>query len=142
MFTTYSYEPLRQSFCLCTESVETISSCLQTLPTKKATGCDNMHAYLIKEAAPVIVYFLTSVINHSIVIGKVPKQWKQARVTSVHKGGDITIMNNYRPISTLPVYPKAPYWGNFCSQCMFETFPNKPAFVKLANLLMTLPYIQ
>ena len=31
-------------FYLCTESVETISSCLQTLPTKKATGCDNMPA--------------------------------------------------------------------------------------------------
>ena len=57
----------------------------------------------MKEAAPVIVYSLTSIINNSVVTGKVPKQWKQARVTPVHKGGDKTIMNNYRPISALPV---------------------------------------
>ena len=31
---------------------------------------------------------------------------EQARVTPVHKGGDKTIMNNYRPISTLPVLSK------------------------------------
>lgn len=94
------------NFYMCTESAETIFSCLQTLPTKKATGCDNMPAYLIKEAAPVIVYSLTNIINYSIVTGKVPKQWKQARVTPVHKGGDKTIMNNYRPISTHPFLSK------------------------------------
>ena len=63
-------------------------------------------SYLIKEAAPVIVYSLTSIINYSIVTGKVPKQWKQARVTPIHKGGDKTIRNNYRPISTFPVLSK------------------------------------
>ena len=94
------------NFYMCTESAETIFSCLRTLPTKKAMGCDNMPAYLIKEAAPVIVYSLTNIINYSIVTGKVPKQWKQARVTPVHKVGDKTIMNNYRPISTLPFLSK------------------------------------
>ena len=94
------------NFYLCTESAETIFSCLQTLPTKNTMGCDNMPAYLIKEAAPVIVHSLTIIINYSIVTGKVPKQWKQARVTPVHKGGDKTIMNNYQPISTLPVLSK------------------------------------
>lgn len=82
-------------------STESISNYLKTLPAKKATGCDNLSAYLIKEAAPIIVYSLTSIISHSIVTGKVLNQWKQARVTPVHKGGDKTIMNNYRLISTL-----------------------------------------
>ena len=49
------------------------------------------------------MYSLTSIIDHSIITSKVPKQWKQARVTPVHKGGEKTIMNNYGPISTLPV---------------------------------------
>ena len=44
-------------------------------------------------------------------------------------------------LEELVMYPKAPYCDHFCSQYMFETFPSKPAFVKLANLQMTLPYI-
>ena len=31
--------------------------------------------------------------------GKLPKQWKHAYVTPIHKGGDTESANNYRPIS-------------------------------------------
>ena len=45
-------------------------------------------------------------MNTSIRTGIVPDQWKIANVIPLHKGGDSTSFNNYRPISLLSVYSK------------------------------------
>ena len=38
--------------------------------------------------------------------GIVPDEWKQARVVPLHKSGGQEVMDNYRPIATLPVISK------------------------------------
>ena len=93
-------------FSLQCVSVNTVFHYLQALHSKKAMGFDNIPALLIKEASRVIAPSIANIINHSIVSGEVPQQWKQARVIPVYKGNDATLMNNYRPISTLPVLSK------------------------------------
>ena len=35
-----------------------------------------------------------------------PNKWKEAKVTPLHKGGPSEEVNNYRPISILPVLSK------------------------------------
>ena len=98
--------PSDKSFNLSVVSVDVVYHHLKSVSTKKTAGFDNLPAYLIKEAAPVIAPVITSIINSSLRSGKVPVQWKRARVTPVFKGGDKTQMNNYRPISTLPILSK------------------------------------
>ena len=38
--------------------------------------------------------------------GKIPSDWKAAKVSPIHKGGDKTDKNNYRPISVISVVMK------------------------------------
>ena len=86
--------------------IKTVIEYLQTLSVKKVTGCDNMPARLVNEAAQVIGPSVTKIINHSIFTGNVPTQWKWARISPVFKGGDRLQMSNFQPISVLPVLSK------------------------------------
>ena len=45
-------------------------------------------------------------MNLSLTTGIVPDEWKQARVVPLYKSGGQEVMDNYRPISILPVISK------------------------------------
>ena len=60
----------------------------------------------LSSSAPSISAPLTVIINLSITTAVVPEDWKHARVVPLHKGGDNKAMDNYRPISVLPVASK------------------------------------
>ena len=49
---------------------------------------------------------LTLVLNESLRLGIFPEQLKFAKVVPVHKGGDKTLVENYRPISLLTTFSK------------------------------------
>jgi hypothetical protein len=46
---------------------------------------------------------ITHIFNLSLCTGNFPSKLKLARVTPLYKSGDIADMNNYRPISVLPI---------------------------------------
>ena len=73
------------------------------LSIKKATGLDGISSKHIKISAPVIVSSITKIFNSSISTGIFPDEWKLARVTPVHKNGSPSDVNNYRPISIIPI---------------------------------------
>ena len=50
---------------------------------------------------PVIAEQLTYILNLTVSEGKLPLEWKSARVMPLHKGGDRDNLDNYRPISRL-----------------------------------------
>ena len=79
---------------------------LQSIDNKKAVGLDGLNVKLLKQTAPAIVASLTKICNLSIETGVFPSQWKQARITPIHKGGPKDDCSNYRPISILPVLSK------------------------------------
>ena len=56
--------------------------------------------------APAISGSLTKLFNYSLSQGVFPSEWKQANMTPVPKSGDRHMVNNYRPISVLPVIAK------------------------------------
>jgi hypothetical protein len=76
---------------------------LRSLSPKKATGLDGVSARLLKAAAGEIAPSLTKVFNLSISTNVFPSQWKLAKVVPIHKGGPLVDVNNFRPISILPV---------------------------------------
>ena len=49
---------------------------------------------------------LCKLLNLSILTKSFPNHWKIAKVTPLHKGGARNDINNYRPISVLPVLSK------------------------------------
>ena len=83
-----------------------IEDILQTLSENKATGPDNLPAKLLKSAASIIATPIAHILNQSLRTGIIPSQWKCARVTPIYKGGEKTNMENYRPISVIPILAK------------------------------------
>ena len=72
------------------------------LTISKATGIDDISA----KVAPAIAEPLTRIFNMSIASGKFPMEWKAARLTPIFKKGQWSMLDNYRPISILPVISK------------------------------------
>jgi hypothetical protein len=60
----------------------------------------------LKLAAYVIDKPVAKIINTSLLKGIFPKAWKLARITPIHKAGPATNVENFRPISILPILSK------------------------------------
>ena len=79
---------------------------LRSIKRNKSTGIDNLPPCLLKDAARTISAPLTHLINLSLQTGLFPKDWKLAKIVPIHKSGSHSSIDNYRPISVLPVLSK------------------------------------
>ena len=95
-----------QKLCLLPVTESFVFKQLKGLKVKKATGLDRIPACLLKDSAAVITQSITFLVNLSLTTGIVPDERKQARVVPLHKSGERQVMDNYRPISILPVISK------------------------------------
>ena len=84
------------------EIVEIINS----LSNKRSSGHDGLSNCMLKKEKYVFARLLKPLINASITQGNFPTGLKTANVIPIFKKGDITNLNNYRPISLLPVLSK------------------------------------
>ena len=83
-----------------------ISRLIDKLSICKASGLDNISVRLLKLSAPTTINSLAYIINLVICKGIIPADWKSARVSAIHKNDSKLDLNNYRPISVLPVIAK------------------------------------
>ena len=81
---------------------QAVRKLINELKTNKALGYDNISAKMLKWLVDVISPLLTKVFNKYLSIGKYPDLFKIAKVTALHKNGDKSDCENYRPISVLP----------------------------------------
>ena len=79
---------------------------LSSLNPCKSTGIDKIPAKIIRIASPIIANSLTKIFNRAISNESIPSEWKVARVMPLHKKGLRNQLNNYRPISILPIVSK------------------------------------
>ena len=79
---------------------------INKLPNSKSVGLDKICTKILQIAAPAVAQPLTKIFNKSIVLGQFPLEWKAARVIPIFKKGQRTMLDNYRPISILPVASK------------------------------------
>jgi len=95
----------RNNFCVTnwrhTQPSEIIDIVKSEIHTNKSTGFDGVPAILIKWSADIISSKLTDIFNRSFDIKQYPRLLKIARVVALHKGGDRSKVENYRPISVL-----------------------------------------
>ena len=95
-----------KAFHLKTPSLDVVFNLLRNIDEKKATGLDMIPSKLLKMAASIVTPSLTAIFTKSIITGIYPTEWKMARVTPVFKKGEKSDLNNYRPISVIPVVSK------------------------------------
>ena len=87
-------------------SLSTVQKIVSRLENNKATGLDGINVRALKFGSPILSFYLTHLFNLSLSTGTVPLCWKKKRVTPVFKKGDSDDVNNYRPISILPITMK------------------------------------
>ena len=69
-------------------------------------GPDSIPASILKSCADTFAPILLHIFKKSYKTGVVPHQMKMATVVPLHKGGDKTSANNYRPVSLTPIIAK------------------------------------
>ena len=79
---------------------------LKSLGTSKAAGLDNIPPKLVKAAAEELAVPITTLANRSLTCGLFPNAEKAAKISPIYKSGDRAAIDNYRPISVLPVFSK------------------------------------
>jgi len=129
---------------LCTE--DQVLDLISTLDTKKASGADGISVRMIKATAPSIVCSLTKLFNLSLKFGKVPSDWKFARIVPIPKSGNPVNPSNYRPISILPVLNKLleKHIHNIISYHLHNVCPLSPnqwGYILQENLLPLLFFL-
>jgi len=72
---------------------------IDNLNKNKATGPDGISTRVLKELAPVLDEGLTVLFNRMIAEAHVPRSWRDAHVTPIHKKGARSDPGNYRPVS-------------------------------------------
>ena len=96
---------LNQSFFFQNTNVAEISDLISKFKNKKTT-VNNIPTFVIKKISSVISPMLAELFNDSVSSGNFPEKLKLGRVVPLHKSGSQTLINNYRPITTLSVFSK------------------------------------
>ena len=83
-----------------------VFSLLSKLYKSKATGLDRISAKLLRVCPDLIAESLCAIFNRSINTGIFPTDWKCSKVIPLFKKGERRDLNNYHPISIIPVVAK------------------------------------
>ena len=75
--------------------------------SKKAHGCDGNAVSMLQLCATEVAHPLRIIFNKCITTGMFPDSWKYANVQPIHKNDNRQTVNNYRPISLLPICGKS-----------------------------------
>ena len=83
-----------------------IKNVIKKLGWKKAQGYDDVPTSLIIDGADIIAQPLKSLINRCLKNSLFPSAEKCAKIIPIYKCDERSLMDNYRPISVLPVLSK------------------------------------
>ena len=76
-----------------------VAKLLSHLKINKASGPDNIPSQLFKELGEELAPCLANIFQSSIDSGKLPEDWRRAKIASAFKKGNTCQAENYRPIS-------------------------------------------
>jgi hypothetical protein len=87
-------------------SVEQIISKMKNLELGWTPGSDGIPSGFINLCADSLVFPLNIIFNKSLSTGAFPLHWKTEDIIPIHKSGSKTVVENYRGISIMSVFPK------------------------------------
>lgn len=78
-----------------------IENALKHMTRGKAPGPDGVVIELIQDSGPEVWARLAELFTKCLETSTIPSDWNEGSIVLLHKKGDITDINNYRPISLL-----------------------------------------
>jgi hypothetical protein len=87
-------------------SADNIAAVIKTLPRRKAPGPDSLRTEMLLPIRSQVAKILSLLFTICYQWSNTPLLWRQAQVVPIHKKGDVTDVNNYRPISLTSVIRK------------------------------------
>ena len=94
--------------------MDEVITVLSILNNNKAHGPDGIPACLLTETSSQIAPLLCALFNKLLHCGVLPDDWKLANVIPVHNLDEKSYVENYRPISLLPLISKV------LERCVFQ----------------------
>ena len=79
---------------------------IRSLNINKAHGHDDISIRMLKICDLAIIKPLSIIFRNCINNSTFPDLWKKSNICPIHKKGDKQIINNYRPVSLLPICGK------------------------------------
>ena len=80
-------------------SIEEVATLVKNINVYKPSGLPDINSRLMKDGFLALTDQLRFIMNLSLQTGIFPDEWKLATVTPIPKTGDLTNVNNIRPIS-------------------------------------------
>ena len=102
-FQDYLNPSIPNSIVLFPSSSEEIMDIISSLDNNKSS---DIPVKVIKKASHVISPVLANHFNEFMISGIFPDELKIGKITPIYKKGDCELFENYRPVSTLPVFGK------------------------------------
>ena len=105
-FSEFLGSPICNSMFLNPTSVTEIRKIISKMQPKNSTGIDEILVSIVKSNSDYILFDICHIFNLFLFQGQFITDFKKAKVIHVHKKGQKTNVDNYRPISLLPVLSK------------------------------------
>lgn len=83
--------------------IDTVILTVENLNATTYIGSDFIALRVLRGALCVFIPFLACIINTSIMTGVFPAAWNHTLVLPLYKSGNCNFMNNYIPVSILPI---------------------------------------
>ena len=87
-------------------SESNIRKILRNLDINKAKGPDGLPPLLFKQTKSTIAKSISDLFTNCKRLGVFPTSWKVGRVSPIHKKGNKTAVENYRPVTILDIISK------------------------------------
>ena len=92
--------------CSVSFSQDEIAKIIQNLDSNKAHGHDNISIRMLKMCGSSMYKSLEIIFQQCTETGVFPSEWKKANIVPIHKNRDQQTLENYRPMSLLPICGK------------------------------------
>ena len=110
-----------------TFSVKEIGKIIQNLDLSKAHGHDNISIRMLKICGDSVCVPLEMNFKQDFLTGVFTSEWKKGNFVPIHKKNDKQNINNYRPVSLLPIC------GNIFERLIFNEMFNYCSANKLIS---------
>ena len=84
-------------------TVEEVLKLVKEINISKSSGLQDISSFVVKEVFTILAPQVTHMMNVSVRTATFPSVWKKGLVIPIPKGGNQTQVQNYRPISLLPL---------------------------------------
>ena len=102
-FTDYLDKRVCSSRFLYQCSRSEVSEIIKEFQSDKAS---DISVRVLKRVAVHVAEHLSGFINKFMELGTFPESLKIGKISPIHKKGDVQLLDNYRPISVLPIFGK------------------------------------